>query len=272
MRELEVSVVIRTRDKEKYFEKVLEMLSLQSVLPSEIIVVDNFSSKKNLDVLKESLTKLAGELEKYEIKFKLTLISDREFSHPYSTNIGICLTENEFVCVTNAHSLPVSFSWLEDGLKHFKDENVACVSGFFYPHQDTHHVKRLSVVTYYLIEKIVLNMNWCSTMNCIIRKSLWKKYPFDENLPKIIPETRRYGLEDYDWSLEMIARGFKVVVDPKFSVYHAHEAGLKEIKRGIRNFFIHRRIQKKIRQLKRPRGSFSRVKQAFPTLQKSFKK
>ena len=259
---LKTSVVVRTRDKEKYFEKVLKTLSLQSVLPSEIIVVDNFSSEKNLNVLKENLAMFADQLEKYEVKIKLALISDREFSHPYSTNLGIYIAENEFVCITNAHSLPISFSWLEDGLKHFKDEKVACVSGFFYPHQDVYYAKRLSMVAYYLAEKIVLNMdtNRFATTNCIIRKTLWKEYPFDENLPKIFPETKRYGLEDYDWGLEMVARGFKVVIDPRFSVYHSHESGLKEIKRNIENFLVCRRIQKKIRRLKRPRASFSRVK------------
>lgn len=265
---LKTSVVVRTRNKEKYFEKALEALSLQSVLPSEIIVVDNFSSKKNLNILEKSLAMFADQLEKYEVKIKLVLISDDEFSHPYSTNLGIYIAENEFVCITNAHSLPISFSWLEDGLKHFKDEKVACVSGFFYPHQDTHHARRLGMVAYYLAEKIALNINRnrFATTNCIIRKTLWKEYPFDENLPKIIPETKRYGLEDHDWGLEMIARGFKVVIDPKFSVYHSHESGLEEIKRNLRNFLVYRKIEKKVRQLKRPRRSFSRLKQTLPAL------
>ena len=265
---LNISVVVRTRDKEKYFEKVLKTLSLQSVLPSEIIVVNNFSSKKSLNVLKESLAIFADQHGKYGPKIKLALISDDEFSHPYSTNLGISLAENEFVCITNAHSLPISFSWLEDGLQHFKDKKVACVSGFFYPHQDTHHARRLSIVAYYLAEKIALsiNRNRFATTNCILRKTLWKEYPFDENLPKIIPETKRYGLEDHDWGLEMIARGFKVVIDPKFSVYHSHESGLEEIKRNLRNFLVYRKIEKKVRQLKRPRRSFSRLKQALPAL------
>ena len=51
MSTLEISVVVRTRDKEKYFEKVLRTLSLQSVRPSEIIVVNNFSSKKSFKTL-----------------------------------------------------------------------------------------------------------------------------------------------------------------------------------------------------------------------------
>ena len=60
-----------------------------------------------------------------------------------------------------------------------------------------------------------------STINCILRKSLWEKYPFDENLLKIIPNSRKYGGEDYDWGLEMLARNYKIIVDLKFNVYHS---------------------------------------------------
>lgn len=258
---LKISVVVRTRDKENYFEKLLKTLSLQSVPPTEIIVVDNFSSKKNLNLLKQSLAMFADQ-----VRIKLATVSDDEFSHPYSTNLGICVAENEFVCITNAHSLPISLHWLEHGLEHFEDKKVASISGFFYPHQAIYQARILSMVTYYLAERFAskINMNRFATTNCIIRKTLWQKYPFDERLPEIIPETKRYGLEDYDWGLEMLARGFKVIIDPKFSVYHSHEEGLKEIKRNLRNFFTYIKIQKKVRELKRPRRSFSRLEQVLP--------
>jgi GT2 family glycosyltransferase len=257
---LNISVVIRTRDKERFLEKLLKTLSLQSILPSEIIIVNNFSSERKLKSLKGSLAKHTEQYRKSGREVKLALVSDQKFSHPYSTNLGINQAENEFVCVTNAHSLPISFSWLEDGLTHFKNEKVACVSGYFYPHQDTQCTRNLSIIAYRITEKYVLKMNWCSTMNCIIRKSLWKEYPFDENLPKVIPKTRIYGLEDYDWTLEMEARGLKTIVDPRFSIYHSHGSGLSEIRRNIQNFFIHKRLQRQIRKLKRPRESFCSIK------------
>jgi GT2 family glycosyltransferase len=190
----------------------------------------------------------------------LLCISDREFSHQYSTNIGIAASEYEFVCITNAHSLPLSQSWLEDGLRWFKNKNIAGVSGFFYPKEVQKTIHTFSNILYYLIEKYVLKLRWCSTMNCIIRKSLWKEYPFDERLPLIIPETKKYGLEDFDWSLEMINRGFQIIIDPQFSIYHSHQEGVQEVTRNTKNYFIYKRIQKKIENLKRPRTSVSTVK------------
>ncbi len=99
-----------------------------------------------------------------------------------------------------------------------------------------------------------------STMNCIIRKSIWEEYPFDENLLKLVPETRKYGGEDYDWNLEMISTGYKTVLDPKFSVVHFHEKDLMlEIFRNIRNYFVYEKINRKIKSLKRPRKSYTKV-------------
>lgn len=47
---LKVSVVIRTRDKEKYFGRLLENLGLQTVQASEIIVVNNILRKKTANL------------------------------------------------------------------------------------------------------------------------------------------------------------------------------------------------------------------------------
>jgi hypothetical protein len=144
-------------------------------------------------------------------------------------------------------------------VRHFKDSRVAGVTGFFVPHREGEILDKLDILMYYFSQKMVLRQDWCSTINCIIRKSLWNLYPFDENLPNLIPETRKYGLEDYDWSKEMMARGYRIVVDPLFSVFHSHEKWLDELTRNIRGYFVYRRIQQRINLFERPRHSFSRV-------------
>jgi GT2 family glycosyltransferase len=251
---LGLSVVIRTRDKESYFERLLKNLASQTLQPSEIVIVDNYSSR-------EKLKFLAKDLQKYSKfqKIKIIPVVDREFSHAYSTNLGVHAAENELVSIVNAHSVPISLKWLEQGVKHFKDPKVAGVSGFFIPHKEGFAFGEFAVMLYYFSQKMISHEGRFCTINCIIRKSLWKKYPFDENLPKVIPETKKYGLEDYDWSEEMVARGFKIIIDPSFSVYHSHGKGLTEIARNLKNYFIYKKFQRKISMFKRPRKSFSRV-------------
>ncbi len=256
---MKVSVVIRTRDIERYLAELIENLSLQTVPPSEIVVVDNFSTSENRRMLEERLSSIMHELKRPIDRFKVIPLSDSEFSHAYSTNLGVDSAENELVCLTNAHSIPTSSRWLQDGLRHLEDVRVAGVTGFFLPHKERKIRDKFDILIYYFSQKIVSRQDWCSTINCIIRKSLWKLYPFDENLPKLIPETRKYGLEDYDWSKEMVARHYRIVVDPLFSVFHSHEKWLGELRRNMKGYFTYRRIQQKIDSFERPRESFSKV-------------
>ena len=256
---MRVSVVIRTRDEERYLQQLLRTLSLQTVSPDEVIIVNNFSSEDSLQSLRRSLDRASRWLLKARMKVKLITVSDGEFSHPYSTNLGVSASENELVCITNAHTLPLSTSWLENGVRHFKDPKVACVSGYFSPVEKSDFARETAALLYHFSGRVFLRLSWCSTVNGIIRRSLWKEYPFDESLPKLIPETRRYGLEDYDWSMEMKARGFKVVIEPLFSVYHSHERGFREVLRNLRNYFVYFRVQRRISRLRRPRKSYSKV-------------
>ena len=256
---MKISVVIRTRDSERCLGELLENLSLQTVRPSEIVIVDNFSTSENRRMLEERLYSIMYDLKRPIDRLKVIPLSDSEFSHAYSTNLGVEGTENELVCLTNAHSIPTSLRWLQDGLRHLGNPRVAGVTGFFLPHRERKIQDKFEVLMYYFSQKMVLRQDWCSTINCIIRKSLWRLYPFDENLQKLIPETRKYGLEDYDWSKEMVARGYRIVVDPLFSVFHSHEKWLGELERNTKGYFTYRRIQQKINSLERPRDSFSRV-------------
>ncbi len=106
-----------------------------------------------------------------------------------------------------------------------------------------------------------MKSSWISTINCVIRKSRWEEYPFDENLPNLIQETRKYGGEDYDWTLEMLSRGYKVILDPDFSVIHAHKEDIiLEICRNVRSYFTYKKLQERIKRPERPRKSFKFLK------------
>jgi glycosyltransferase involved in cell wall biosynthesis len=241
---MKVSVVVRCAGQEKLFNGVLDCLLNQTVIPSEILIVMDSINKKEIRCV-------SRRLENYP-NSRLLTFKHEDFSHPFSVNLGVASSKEELVCITNGHSLPTSLRWLESGLKHFKSEKVAGVSGFFLP-SDKGSGKRL----FYLVEKQMKRINWISTINCIIRRSRWKEYPFDENLLTIIPETKKYGGEDYDWTLEMLARGYKIVLDPAFSVVHAHEKDIVfEVFRNLRNYFVYKKLQEKIKRLERPRQAF----------------
>jgi len=238
---MSVSVVVRCVGREKLFHGVLDRLTHQTIVPSEILVVMDSSSDAEVKYV-------SHRLQEYPAS-RLVTFKHEYFSHPYSVNVGMAFSEAELVCITNGHSFPISLSWLETGLNHFEDNEVAAVSGFFYPSN-----KGFSKALFYMVEDQMKGSARFTTMNCIIRRSCWKEYSFDERILDIIPETRKYGGEDYDWALEMVARGFKVILDPEFSIVHVHERDIvSEMFRNVKNYFIYRNLHGKIRGLHRPR-------------------
>lgn len=187
---MKVSVVIRSRNEEVTIAQLLEKLKSQTFKDFEIVLVDNSSIDRTVETAKE-----------YGVN-KIINVPKEKFSHPYTENIGVSESQGELVVLINAHVLPYTDTWLGDGIRNFEDEKVAGISG------------------YYTSDEVADRTNWIrkesdhmTTTNAIIRKDLWEMYKFDETLVQC---------EDYDWALEMISRGYKIIKDPKFSVRHFH--------------------------------------------------
>jgi glycosyltransferase involved in cell wall biosynthesis len=256
---LGISVVIRTRDSEKGIRDLLKTLSLQTVKPTQLIIVNNYSTEEKLEEMKVILLEAKKELFQNDILANLVPLPDRGFSHAYSTNLGLFYAENEFICVTNGHSLPISQSWLENGLIHFRDQSVVGVSGYFHPSSNASVWEKFHSFLWATSKEVTYTSrkdHYFSTINCLLRKSRWREYPFDENLPKIVAESERYGGEDYDWGLEMIARGYKIIVEPKFDVYHSHNENFSSF---LSRRIALQRLKGSIKRFKRPRNSYTRV-------------
>jgi glycosyltransferase involved in cell wall biosynthesis len=258
-----VSVVVRTRDVESRFEELLKRLSLQTLKPSELIIVDNFSKREKLNEMEELLRSTKENFFNNRIPVKLVPLLDSEFSHAYSTNVGVFVAKGDLVCITNGHSLPFSSIWIESGLAHFDSLRIAGVGGYVASHRDGTVWEKFAYDWWWkaLNEKsrAYLKDSYFSTMNCILRKSLWEEYCFDEKLPSEIPSARKFGGEDFDWAMEMLARGYKIVVEPGLSVYHSHRESFSVL---FSKYLAWRHIKKQIMAFRRPRKSYTRVKNA----------
>jgi GT2 family glycosyltransferase len=213
----------------------------------------------------ELLAKVKKEFFKGSLNIIIVPLTNEEFSYAYSANAGISVSSGTLVCITNGHCLPISNNWLENATAHFEDKNVAGVAGYTLPHKQGT-----------IWEKLIFDLGWrkfnevtkayskdtyFSTTNCIFRRYLWEEYPFDEKMPELIPETSKFGGEDYDWSLEMLARGYKLIVEPKFDVYHSHGETVLQL---IPKFYTWRKIRTKLKSFMRPRESYTRLKEKLP--------
>ncbi len=229
MKKPKVSIIIRTKNEEKWLEAVLKKLLQQTFRDFEIIIIDSGSTDKTLEIA-----------QKFPVE--LIQIQPEEFNYSYALNLGISQAKGEFIAVISGHSVPIKNTWLENGLKNFKDQKIAGVSGYTYPLPDSPFYEKIGVIKGK--KKI-----WHQIDNrvSLFPRKLWQTYPFDESLSQC---------EDYDWGQEMRARGFKLIHDPDFAVYHSHYSLWKKLKT---EFWGWRKICGEINKHKRPRESFTKI-------------
>lgn len=231
-----VSFVIRTKNEERFIGKVLKYLYKQTFKDFEVIIVDSGSTDKTLEIVKKFPVKVLN-------------IKPKDFNFSYALNLGISKARGEIIGIISGHTIPYSDTWLEDGLKNFKDEKVAGVTGCYSENPLPYLWRALGALDFIFFNKMIEFTKEVTNTHALIRKSMWRLYPFDEKLP---------GAEDYDWASEMIARGYKVVRDKKFSAYHSH------IVLGRRPNILRKKMWREwvteIDRRKRPRKSFTKLK------------
>ena len=229
-KDIKTSIIIRTKNEERYLEQVLLMLKKQTYKNFEIVIVDDNSTDKTLEIAK-----------KYNCK--IVKIPEGKFNYPYACNFGIRESIGENIVFLSGHSIPINTKWLENGLINFKYEKVAGVYG----HQLMHYGVSPFQNALYLFSRefgnrrfMICNIKKMKTggfgpyfqtflfrklklgslgfTNAIIRRDLWEKYNINEKFAG--------GGEDHDWARFWVAKGFAIIQDPKFKVYHSHDHGL----------------------------------------------
>lgn len=224
---MKTSVIIRTKNEGNTFDWVLKQLKKQTYQDFEIIVVDDNS----IDGTKEKVFKYFGK-----DRAKVVTIPKGKFTHPYSCNLGAKVAKGRYLTYINGHSIPVTESWLEDGLKNFTNE-VAGVFAFSLPNPKDNLfiqiVGNLFTRLFHSRRQIYrrTGMGIMGTTGAIIRKDLWENYHFNE--------TFEVGGEDGDWANHWIDRGYILVHDPKFRTYHSHNWGLVSL---VKQYFDWRKL------------------------------
>ena len=214
-----VSIIIRTKNEAAHLGEVLEMLKKQTFQDFEIIIVDSSSTDKTLKIAQEYQ-------EKYFPSLKIIKIKPEEFTYPYASNIGAENSQGKYLLYLSGHSVPISKSWLENALKHFKNNQVAGVyCNPLYPLNDANLTERIIMFLSRLwriklrrwkkVETISQpRMGVMGTTNAIIRKDLWDQYHFNLDFAG--------GGEDGDWISYWMERGYVAIRDIKFTVRHSH--------------------------------------------------
>ncbi|NTW13630.1 MAG: glycosyltransferase [Candidatus Moranbacteria bacterium] len=225
-----VSVVIRTKNEEKYLRMVLDAYARQTFKDFEVLIVDDHSVDGTCGIAESRGCRVAE-------------IPEGKFSHPFSCNFGAGKSIGRYIVFTNGHSIPVSNTFLDDGLRNFEDDNVAGVFALPIAHADgTIADKLIYNIAGYTVGAIRYRIGGLAhlligpengilgTTNAMIRKDLWTKYPFDENI------NGGWGGEDADWAWHFVSMGYRIVHDPKFRVRHSHHLRVRDLFWQFRNW------------------------------------
>lgn len=196
-----ISIIIRTKNEERWITRCLEAIKKQTIQDHEIILVDNQSDDKTVDRAKA-------------IYPELTLVTIKEFKPGLAINEGIRSSKGDYLVCLSAHCPPVHEKWLENLVNNLDDEKVAGVYGRQIPVSFSRpNDKRDLLLTFGLDKRIQVKDSFFHNANSMFSRKVWEKFPFDEQVTNI---------EDRVWGREVIEHGYKIVYEPDAEVYHYH--------------------------------------------------
>ncbi|MEM4248584.1 MAG: glycosyltransferase family 2 protein [Candidatus Nanoarchaeia archaeon] len=167
-----ISVVVCTKNEEKYIESCLKALKRQIVKP-EIIIVDGHSTDNTARIAK---------------KYADKILKDNKKGLGAARNIGWRAASSDIIAFCDADAKPPR-NWTKKILKAFEHKKVLGISGPLVSYDGDFHLK-LAIKTwanYFPAFLATIGYHNCWGANMAFRKSTLEKYPF-----------RYKFLEDYD--------------------------------------------------------------------------
>lgn len=197
-----ISIIIRTKNEERWIHHCLQMVFEQNFKDFEVILVDNRSHDHTIEIAK---------------RFPIAQIINVDHFRPgFAINEGIRASSGQYIVCLSAHCVPKSKDWLSSLLANFdKDSlNIAGVYGRQLPVSFTSPLDKRDLLTVFGQDRrIQIKDYFFHNANSIFPRSVWNEIPFDEEVTNI---------EDRVWGKEVIKRGYQIVYDPEASVYHHH--------------------------------------------------
>lgn len=221
-----VTVVIPTHNGgillKECIQSVLKQLTNFSY---EILVIDSSSNDGSI----EEISNLP--------KTRIYKINKNDFGHGKTRNLGVKLSEGEYVAYLTQDAIPANKFWLQNLIAPMlEDKEIAGVFGAHTGHH-FHSILTSSDLEHHFYNWILnshskpikrfqdnidsKNHNYeifYSDNNSCLRKSVWQEIP----LPDVI-----YG-EDQLWADLILDAGFKKAFAPMAIVRHSHEFGFRE--------------------------------------------
>jgi rhamnosyltransferase len=197
----EISIILRTKNEERWIAHCLAMLFKQDYSDFEVILVDNASTDHTVQVAKRFPIAATININKY--------------LPGYALNEGIRASKGRFIVCLSAHCIPKEENWLSCLRRNFSDDDrVVGVYGRQLPLSFSNTLdKRDLLIVFGQDRRVQVKDYFFHNANSMLRRDVWEQYPFDEEATNI---------EDRIWGKAVTGAGFHIVYDPDAAVYHHH--------------------------------------------------
>ncbi len=219
-----VSIIIPTKNAERYLEEQLKAIFSQEDVPRpEVVIIDSGSTDKTIQIAARYPARLIS-------------IKPEEFNHGATRNLGAREAKGGYLVFLTQDATPADGSWLKNLLNPLREDPA--VAGAF-----SRHMPRpgCSLPLERQIEeewpqaggkqRIVKQVSsreeldarkpyyvyFANTSSCL-RRSAWERFPFRDV---------DFG-EDVDWAERVLLAGYKIVYEPDSAVLHSHDYRLRE--------------------------------------------
>ncbi len=196
-----VSIIIRSKNEEKWIGHCLTAVYSQEFSDFEVILVDNNSTDNSLKIA-----------SRYPIE---KIINIEEFLPGLALNNGIRESSGQYIVCLSAHCIPKDNYWLSKLVENLDANEMAVgVYGRQLPVSFTDAAdKRDLLIVFGEDRRIQIKDYFFHNANSIIRRDSWEKFPFNENVTNI---------EDRVWGKQMIELGYNLIYEPEACVFHHH--------------------------------------------------
>ena len=197
---MKISIIIRTKNEENWLKACLSQIKKQEYKNYEIIIVDNASTDRTIDVAKFHGVK------------KIVDISD--YLPGKALHLGVQSASGDILVFLSAHCVPYSNSWLQELITPVISGESVAAYGRQIPTSASNPDDARDLFQSFGSEKVIQQSDGkFHNANSCIRSSYYSKYPFDISITNV---------EDWYWGTEVVKRGDTISYCPEAVVYHNH--------------------------------------------------